>query len=166
MPITQFKFAGRRGSLVLCAAVVSFACLSLFAQGGDSTPQGRGAGARGPAQGRGAPPVRSGVPRTRPQAGRPIHILFLGQDEEQPHNPVKMFPLLAAPLARRGIQLTYAATPADALTPAKLKFYDALMLYGNHTAITPEQEKALLDYVEGGHGLIALHSASAEFTGS
>ena len=40
------------------------------------------------------------------------------------------------------------------------------MLYGNHTAITPEQEKALLDYVEAGHGLIALHSASAEFTGS
>ena len=63
-----------------------------------------------------------------------------------------MFPLLAAPLARRGIQLTYAATPAEALDAGQARYYDALMIYGNHTAITPEQEKALLDFVEGGHG--------------
>ena len=77
-----------------------------------------------------------------------------------------MFPLLAAPLARRGIQLTYVSTPADALAAAKLGHYDAVMLFGNHEAITPEQEKALLDFVEGGRGLVALHSASAEFPGS
>ena len=77
-----------------------------------------------------------------------------------------MFPLLAAPMARRGIQLTYASTPAEALTAARLGYYDALMIYGNQTEITPEQEKALVDFVESGHGLIALHSASAEFNGS
>ena len=33
----------------------------------------------------------------------------------------KMFPLLAAPLARRGIQLTYAATPAEALDAGKAR---------------------------------------------
>ena len=77
-----------------------------------------------------------------------------------------MFPLLAAPLARRGIQLTYVSTPADALAAARLGYYDAIMLFGNHEAITPQQEKALLDYVEGGRGLIALHSASAEFPAS
>ena len=45
-----------------------------------------------------------------------------------------MFPLLAAPLARRGIQLTYAATPGrGARRRPGSAYYDALMLYGNHT---------------------------------
>ena len=104
----------------------------------------------------------------RPAAapGKPIRVLFLGQEQERPHNPARMFPLLAAPLARKGIQLTYVSTPADALTAAKLGYYDALMLYGNHTALAPDQEKALLDFVEAGHALIALHSASDEFKNS
>src|SRR5215218_7856345 len=50
-----------------------------------------------------------------PTGGAPIRVLFLGQDQRQPHDPVRMFPYLAAPLARRGIQLTYAETPAEAL---------------------------------------------------
>jgi putative membrane-bound dehydrogenase-like protein len=108
---------------------------------------------------------QAGLPDSR-TAGRPLRVLFLGQDIERPHNPAKMFPILAAPLARRGIQLTYVATPAEALDAAKLTHYDALMLFGNHTAITPGQETALIDFVEGGKGLIALHSASAEFTSS
>jgi putative membrane-bound dehydrogenase-like protein len=106
------------------------------------------------------------APMQAPTGGQPIRVLFLGQDETTPHDPVKMFPYLAAPLARRGIQLTYAATPAEALVPAKLQYYDALMIYGNHTALTPAQEQALVGFVEGGKGLVALHSASAEFTGS
>ena len=157
----------RRGWATACGvAVLSMAGFSLLAQTDDRAARG-GATAR-PAgiQGRGAAPAGRGPARARPQTGRPIRVLFLGQDEEKPHNPVKMFPLLAAPLARRGIQLTYAATPADALMPARLAYYDALMLYGNHTALTPGEEKALVDYVESGRGLIALHSASAEFTGS
>jgi uncharacterized protein len=163
---TIVSSASARRVMFFGVAVLSVAGLSLLAQTEQGPAQGAGTTRATPTQGRGAGRGSRAATRVAPQTGRPIRILFLGQDEEQPHNPVKMFPLLAAPLARRGIQLTYAATPADALTPAKLKFYDALMLYGNHTAITPEQEKALLDYVEGGHGLIALHSASAEFTGS
>jgi uncharacterized protein len=157
-----------RAWLAVCGAVVSFACLSLLAQTRDAAPQA------GPAasQGRGATPGpgvargRGVAARPAPQTGRAIRVLFLGQDEERPHNPVKMFPLLAAPMARRGIQLTYVSTPAEALTATRLGYYDALMLFGNHTEITPEQEKALVDFVESGHGLIALHSASAEFNGS
>jgi putative membrane-bound dehydrogenase-like protein len=103
--------------------------------------------------------------RTGP-AGTPLKVLFLGQDEERPHNPAAMYPLLAAPLARKGIQLTYVATPAEALTPDTLQYYDALMIYGNHTSITPAEEQALVDFVEGGKGLVAIHSASAEFTNS
>ncbi len=100
------------------------------------------------------------------QPGRTLRVLFLGQDQERPHNPAKMFPILAAPFARKGIQLTYAATPAEALDAARLAHYDALMIFGNHTTLTPDQEKALMDFVEAGKGVIALHSASAEFTSS
>src|SRR5262245_33935578 len=99
-------------------------------------------------------------------SGRPIRVLFLGQDEERPHNPARMFPLLAAPFTRRGIQLTYVATPQEALVPDVLQYYDAVLLYGNHETLAPQYEKALLDFVEGGKALIALHSASAEFTNS
>jgi putative membrane-bound dehydrogenase-like protein len=110
------------------------------------------------------PGVRPGQSSGR--TARPMRVLFLGHDQAAPHNPAKMFPILAAPLARKGIQLTYVATPAEALDPARLARYDALMMYGNHTSLPPDQEKALLDFVEGGKGLIALHSASAEFTSS
>ena len=40
------------------------------------------------------------------------------------------------------------------------------MIYANHKTITPEQEKALLDFVEGGKGLVAIHCASFMFTES
>ena len=40
------------------------------------------------------------------------------------------------------------------------------MIYGNHTQLTPAQEKALLTFVESGKGVVAIHSASAMFTGS
>jgi putative membrane-bound dehydrogenase-like protein len=94
---------------------------------------------------------------------RPIKVLFLGHDQERPHPSPAMYPLLAAPLARRGIQLTHVLTPAEALNPEKLAHYDALMIYGNHEAITPEQEKTLINFVEGGKGVVAIHSASAMF---
>ncbi len=85
----------------------------------------------------------------------------------QEHHPSStLLPLLAAPLARRGIQLTYVMTPEEALTPEKLRHYDALMIYANHKTITPDQEKALLDFVEGGKGVVAIHCASFMFTES
>jgi len=98
-------------------------------------------------------------------AGAPIKVLFLGHDSEH-HPSARLFPPLAAVLARRGIQLTYVSQVDAALNPDKLKYYDALMIYANHTSITPAQEKALLDFVEGGKGLVAIHCASAMFTNS
>src|SRR5690349_19120712 len=57
--------------------------------------------------------------------GAPIKVLFLGHDSDH-HPSAKLFPPLAAALARRGIQLTYVSQPAAALDPDKLKYYDAL----------------------------------------
>ncbi|ODS57371.1 MAG: hypothetical protein ABS36_05640 [Acidobacteria bacterium SCN 69-37] len=94
--------------------------------------------------------------------GRPLRLLFLGHDQRH-HDSHQLFPLLAAPLARLGIQMTHVDTPAEALTTDRLQWYDGLVIYGNHMAITPEQEQALVDFVEGGKGLIAIHSASYMF---
>ena len=121
------------------ASVLALGCLSLLAQSRQPAPQSV----------------------ARPAAavqGRPIKVLFVGTDEDTPHNPSKMFPLLAAPLARRGIQLTYGRTPADALDPARLEYYDAVMISGDRLALTPAQEKALSAFVDAGHGIVALHS--------
>ena len=97
---------------------------------------------------------------------RPLRVLFLGHDRLDHHPSSTLFPLLAAPLARRGIQLTHVMTPEEALTPATLAHYDALMLYANHETITPQQERALLEFVEDGKGLVAIHCASFMFTKS
>jgi len=109
----------------------------------------------------GAAGLRQATP-TAP-GGRPIRALFLGH-EQPTHNSHVLFPLLAAPLARRGIQMTHVDTPAEALTPEALAPYDAIVIYGNHRVITPEQEQALVDFVERGKGLVAIHSASFMFT--
>jgi type 1 glutamine amidotransferase len=41
-----------------------------------------------------------------------------------------------------------------------------LMIYANHTTITPEQEKALLDFVASGKGFLPIHCASFCFQNS
>jgi hypothetical protein len=76
-------------------------------------------------------PRRAARPPVAAPAGTPIRVLFLGTDEETPHNPSKMFPLLAAPLARRGIQLTYGGTATEMLDASRLGYYDAVMIYGD-----------------------------------
>ena len=97
--------------------------------------------------------------------GRPVEVLFLGHASEH-HNSAAFMPLLAAPLAQRGIHLTYVESPEAALAPDVLRHYDALLLYANHDSITAAQEEALLDFVEGGGGFIPVHSASWCFRNS
>ncbi|HTU99486.1 MAG TPA: PVC-type heme-binding CxxCH protein [Luteitalea sp.] len=113
--------------------------------------------------------TQTSLPAPRPDGpngeGRVLKVLFLGHTSTH-HPSMALMPILAAPLARKGIQLTHVATPAEALRPEVLANYDALMIYANHKTLTPEQEKALVGFVEGGKGLIALHCASAMFTES
>ena len=101
---------------------------------------------------------------TPAQAPQPVKILFLGHHNEH-HNSAKFEPMLAAALASERITFDYSEDPAD-LNPAKLGPYDGLMIYANHTAITPEQEKALLDFVAGGKAFLPIHSASFCFQNS
>jgi putative membrane-bound dehydrogenase-like protein len=92
-----------------------------------------------------------------------ISVLFLGDNGH--HQPAERFPQLAGALKKRGIDLTYTNKVSD-LDPAVLSKYDGLMIYANIEKISPAQEKALLDYVAGGKGLIALHCASYCFLNS
>ena len=96
--------------------------------------------------------------------GRTIEILFLGHKSTH-HDSARFEPMLASAIESEGFHFTYTPDPADLNTP-NLSKYDALMIYANHTSITPEQEKALLDFVAGGKGFLPVHSASFCFQNS
>jgi putative membrane-bound dehydrogenase-like protein len=97
------------------------------------------------------------------QETAPIRILFLGDNGH--HQPAARFRQLQPVLAERGIDLTYT-DKVTALDPKILERYDGLLLYANIEKISPDQEKALLDYVASGKGFIPLHCASYCFLNS
>jgi putative membrane-bound dehydrogenase-like protein len=94
---------------------------------------------------------------------RPLTVLFLG--DQGHHRPADRAPQLIPVLATRGIDVTYTESMDD-LNPSTLAKYDVLMIYANTERITPEQEKALLDYVENGGGFAPIHCASYCFLNS
>src|SRR5688572_30345121 len=110
-----------------------------------------------------------------PPAGRRIEVLFLGHtratEATDPkaggwyHDSDRFAPMLKAALAPSGFNFSYTTDAAD-LNAANLAKYDSLLIYSNHRAIAAPQEKALLDFVAGGKGLVALHSASFCFQNS
>jgi putative membrane-bound dehydrogenase-like protein len=95
---------------------------------------------------------------------RKVELLFLGHDSEH-HNSAAFMPLLASELSKEGINFTYTAD-LSSLNPAELAKYDGLVIYANHEQISPDQEKALLGFVEAGGGLIPVHCASFCFQNS
>ncbi|MCI0461939.1 MAG: ThuA domain-containing protein [Gemmataceae bacterium] len=97
------------------------------------------------------------------EPSRPIKVLFLGDNGH--HRPAERFRQLHPVLAKRGIDITYT-DKVEALSPRVLDAYDGLIIYANTTKITPQQEKALLDFVEGGKGFIPIHCASYCFLNS
>jgi putative membrane-bound dehydrogenase-like protein len=115
--------------------------------------------------GQAAQPARRPAAAPAAETARPLRLLFLGHDKDH-HPSGKLLPLIAAPLARRGIQMTHVSTPEQALVAGTLKHYDGLVMYANHETMTPEQEQALVDFVEGGKALVAIHCASFMFTKS
>ncbi len=92
-----------------------------------------------------------------------IKTLYLGDNGH--HVPAKRLSELAPALAKAGIDVAYTDDPAD-LNESTLGDYDALIVYANHEAIAPEQERALLSFVEGGKGLVVLHCGSYCFLNS
>ncbi len=97
-------------------------------------------------------------------AARRVEILFLGHTSTH-HDSGRFAPMLKTALAQYGFNFSYTTDPAD-LNAANLAKYDALMVYANHEKITPDQEKALVDFVAGGKGFLPIHSASFCFQNS
>src|SRR4051794_1450906 len=94
---------------------------------------------------------------------KPIKVLFLG--DKGHHHPDERFRQWMPALASRGIHVTYT-DEVSALNPKLLADYHGLLIYANTARIEPAQETALLDFVRGGKGLIAVHCASYCFLNS
>ncbi|WP_461053808.1 PVC-type heme-binding CxxCH protein [Spirosoma arcticum] len=94
---------------------------------------------------------------------RRTEILFLGDNGH--HKPIERVPQLMAALGNKGINITYTDKLED-LNADNLNKYDGLLIYANWDSIPKPQEKALLDYVASGHGLIPVHCASYCFRNS
>lgn len=104
---------------------------------------------------------REAVAATRTNAM--IRVLFLGY--QAGHKPAQRFALLQPVMAARNIEMTYTET-LDDLNPGRLAQFDCLMIYANHPRISPEQEQALMDFVQAGGGFAPVHCASYCFHNS
>jgi putative membrane-bound dehydrogenase-like protein len=130
------------------AGLLGTATLTVFAQ---SKPQTPGPGAARPA----AAPQRA-MPRE--SEARPLRVLFVGSDQA-PHQSSALITPLVSALARRGIQLITVPPAPEVLSVEKLRYYDAVLIFGDQ-ALTAEQQKAVAAFVEGGKGVLAVHSPS------
>jgi hypothetical protein len=99
----------------------------------------------------------------RLRAGDPVRVLFLGDAGH--HRPAERFAQLQPVLAARGIELVYSDRTSD-LNRKTLDAYAAVAIYANIEKIAPAEEQALLEFVAGGRGLVALHCASYCFLNS
>lgn len=96
-------------------------------------------------------------------AQRRLELLFLGDNGH--HKPSDRYPTLQAYLGVKGMNITYTATLKD-INTSNLNKYDGLIIFANYDSIPAAQEKALINYISSGHGLIALHCASYCFRNS
>ena len=118
-----------------------------------------------------APPVSASPSATRaagPRDDRPVRVLFLGDNADGKgghHQPARRFAQLQPVLAVRGIEMAYTERLAD-LDPAVLSGHDVLAVYANIDDLSPDGERAILDFVRGGGGLVPLHCASYCFRNS
>ena len=106
----------------------------------------------------------SGTSKASKVDARRAEVLFLGNTSKH-HDSGKYAPWLAIKLFQSGINMSYTVDLND-LNPENLAKYDALIIYANHDVISPAQEAALKGFVEGGKGLVPLHSAAGCFLNS
>lgn len=93
----------------------------------------------------------------------PLRVLFLG--DRAGHRPAARYAIIEPVLTNHNIEITYTESMDD-LNPGRLARVDCLLIYANVTRISPEQEKAMLDFVAGGGGLVPIHCASFCFQNS
>ncbi|HUS34184.1 MAG TPA: PVC-type heme-binding CxxCH protein, partial [Verrucomicrobiae bacterium] len=92
-----------------------------------------------------------------------VRVLLLGDNGH--HRPAEFFKVVEPALRTKNIEIVYTDVLSD-LNSSKLAGYDCLMIFANWTEIAPEQEKAILDFVSAGGGLVPVHCASFCFLNS
>src|SRR6516225_6372215 len=74
-----------------------------------------------------------------------LSVLFLGDDGH--HRPEVMAKIITPVLAKAGIRVNFTKK-VEALTPAGLARFDVIAIFRDSGRLPPEQEAALLDFVE------------------
>ena len=101
----------------------------------------------------------------QPGAAEPLRVLLLGgsSGSHQPRPMVEQFLPATKPAA---IELTYSEETNSALTDDSLAQFDVLAIFKDEGELSAEAERSLLRFIESGHGLVAIHSASHAFRNS
>lgn len=105
-------------------------------------------------------------------AQSPIRVLFLGGGPTTSHDPGAMRAVMEPVLEQAGMQVDYR-TNESVLKADSLARYDVLFVYNSKKGmaadgtpdLTEAQEDALYAWVEAGHGMVAVHSASSSYLG-
>jgi uncharacterized protein len=92
-----------------------------------------------------------------------LKVLMLG--DAGFHKPSGLYRAVDEPLKKNGIELKYTENLSD-INSDNLKGFAGLLIFANIERMTPEAEKALLEYVDNGGGLIPVHCASFCFLNS
>jgi type 1 glutamine amidotransferase len=83
-----------------------------------------------------------------------VTALFLG--DKGHHNPAGLHKILEPAFATRDIRLDYTEMISD-ISKANLAGYDALVLYNNLDTLGAIVNSVILEYVNGGKGLLVVH---------
>jgi type 1 glutamine amidotransferase len=93
----------------------------------------------------------------------PLNVLVFVGMEGIYHDHVKHGTYLAETLHATGhVTPTFERDPT-VLAGDTLSAYDAAVFYTDIGALTPDHERALLDFVASGRGFVGIHTASASF---
>lgn len=93
-----------------------------------------------------------------------VKAILLGDNGH--HQPANFYRAIREPMAAAGIDLVYSDRVEETLSPQKLATIDALLIYANIDEIGMDQEKALIEFVEKGKGLVPIHCATYCFRNS
>jgi putative membrane-bound dehydrogenase-like protein len=99
------------------------------------------------------------------RAAEPTRISVLLLGDKGHHRPAEFAKLLTPIFAKDGIEVTYT-DDVNQLTQANLAKHDTVAIFRDSGDLPAKPEAALLEFVEGGKGLVAIHCASHCFRNS
>lgn len=82
------------------------------------------------------------------------------------HDNPELYPMLKKVLEDTGRYAITVSDDRDSLIASRIKDYGVVLVYTTGGALTADQEKGLVGFVEGGKGLVGIHSATDSFKNS